>query len=156
VLITLQYMSSSLYYRRHNATGRVQDLNMAIKAGRSALQALPHNHRYSPRYQTELASKLIPRFDKQGSLDNINEAVLLSTSAAVTASTPSTISTDEDKSYSYRYTTLTQTLAKRFEKTEGEEDLEESIKYARAAASAVNKPGVKLLERHTTHQNWQI
>ena len=148
-------MSSSLYYRRHNTTGRVQHLNMAIKAGRSALQALPDNHRYAPRYQTELASKLIPRFDKQGSLDNINEAVLLSTSAAVTASTPSTIS-NEDKSYSYRYTTLTQTLAMRFEKTEDEEDLEESIKYARAAASAVNKPGVKLLERHTTHQNWQI
>lgn len=145
-------MSSSLYYRRYNVTSRVQDLNMAIETGRSALQALPDNHRYTPRYQTELASKLVSRFEKQGVVEDINEAVVLSKSAAA-APTPSTTLNDKDKSHADRYTVLSKTLAKRFERTEDDGDLEESIKYARAAASAADKPGVKLLERHAAHQN---
>jgi hypothetical protein len=145
-------MSSSLYYRRHNVTGRVQDLNMAIETGRSALQALPDNHRYVPRYQTELAGKLVSRFEKQGVIEDINEAVVLSKSAAVTF-TPSTIPNDKDKSYSDRYLMLSKTLAKRFESTEDDGDLEESINHARTAASAADQPGVKPLERQSAHQN---
>jgi len=152
MIIALQYMSSSLYYRRYNVTGRVQDLNMAITTGRSALQALPDNHRYIPRYQTELASKLVSRFEKQGVIDDVNEAIDLSKSVAA-APAPSTIPNDPVKGYSDRYTILSKTLAKRFEITEHDEDLEESIKYARAAASAADKLGLKPLERHAAHQN---
>ena len=148
----LQYMSSSLYYRRYNVTGRVQDLNMAINTGRSALQALPDNHRYIPRYQTELASKLVSRFEKQGVIDDVNEAIDLSKSVAA-APAPSNVPNDLIKGYSDRYTTLSKTLAKRFEITEDDGDLEESIKYARAAASAADKLGLKPLERHAAHQN---
>ena len=148
----LQYMSSSLYYRRYNVTGRVQDLNMAINTGRSSLQALPDNHRYIPRYQNELASKLVSRFEKQGAIDDINEAIDLSKSVAA-APAPSTNSNDTAKSYSDRYIVLSKTLAKRFESTEDDEDLEESIKYARVAASAADKLGTKPPERQTAHQN---
>jgi len=140
-------MSSSLYYRRHNVTGRVQDLNMAISTGRSALQALPDNHRYIPRYQTELAGKLVSRFEKQGILDDINEAINLSKSVAA-APAPSPTQNDSD-----RYTLLSKTLAKRFESTEDDGDLEESIKYARAAVSTADKLGGKPLERQAAHQN---
>ena len=145
-------MSSSLYYRRYNVTGRVQDLNMAIETGRSALQALPDNHRYIPRYQTELANKLVSRFDKQGIIEDVNEAIVLSKSAAAAPTSPA-IPNDKEKNYSDRYTILSKTLAKRFERTEEDGDLEESIKYARIAASAAEKPGVKLLERQAAHQN---
>jgi hypothetical protein len=152
-IIAFQYMGSSLYYRRYNVTGRVQDLNMAINTGRSALQALPDNHRYIPRYQTELAGKLVSRFEKQGVIDDINEAINLSKSVAA-APTPSTLPNNHtDKGYLDRYTILSKTLAKRFESTEDDEDLEESIKYARAAASAAEKLGVKPLERQAAHQN---
>ena len=142
-------MSSSLYYRRYNVTGRVQDLNMAINTGRSALEALPDNHRYIPRYRTELAGKLVSRFEKQGVIDDINEAINLSTSVAA-APAPSN---DTDKGYSDRYTILSKTLAKRFESTEDDRDLEESIKYARAATAMADQLGVKPLERQAAHQN---
>ena len=145
-------MSSSLYHRRYNVTGRVQDLNMAIHTGRSALQALPDNHRYIPRYQTELASKLVSRFEKQGVIDDINEAINLSTSVAA-APVPSIIPIDTDKGHSDRYTILSKTLAKRFESTEDDGDLEESIKYARAATATADQLGVKPLERQAAHQN---
>jgi hypothetical protein len=152
-MIALQYMSSSLYYRRYNVTGRVQDVNMAIETGRSALQALPDNHRYLPRYQTELASKLVSRFEKQGVIEDINEAIVLSKSAATATSTPTTTSNDKDKSYSDRYLVLSKSLAKRFERTEDDRDLEGSIEYARVAASAADEPGVKPLEQQVAHKN---